>query len=125
MINRLSELTLSLQVRAKFVHALKGQNIVAQGKAKRRQPQAPPWVSENTSVPAEKTGVVSAAVDRGRNRPGPETRSENRVTLTALKAHSAGLGSGAVSLRGYLPLRVSTKDYLSKSIYNHQFINHP
>ena len=57
-MNRLSELTLSLQVRVTFVLALKGQNIVAQGRAKRRQPQAPPWVSENTTVSAEATGVL-------------------------------------------------------------------
>ena len=57
MINRLSELTLPWQIRVKFVLALKGKNIVAQGKAKRRQPQAAPWVSENGGVLAEKTGV--------------------------------------------------------------------
>jgi len=44
MINRLSELTVSLKVRGKFVLALKGLNIVAQGRAKRRQPPTPPWV---------------------------------------------------------------------------------
>ena len=57
MINRLSELTLPLQVRIKFVLALKGKNIVARGRAKRPQPQAPPWVSGDTGVSAEKTGV--------------------------------------------------------------------
>ena len=57
MIKRLIELTLPLQVRVRFVLALKGQNIVAQGTAKRRQPQATPWVNANTSVSAEKTSV--------------------------------------------------------------------
>ena len=67
MIKRLSELTLPLQIRVKFVLALKGQYIVAQGTAKRRQPQATPWVSSHTSVSAEKTGVCQCG-----RRPRPQ-----------------------------------------------------
>ena len=70
MINRLSELTLPLQVRVKFALALKGQPIVAQGRAKRRQSQAPPWVSELQPRRPRKQACFSAAADRGRNRPG-------------------------------------------------------
>ena len=67
MIKRLSESTLSLQVRVKCVPALKGHNIVAQGTVKRRQPQATPWVSSHTSVSAEKTGVCQCG-----RRPRPK-----------------------------------------------------
>ena len=80
MINRLSELTLSLRVRGKFVLALKGLKIVAQGRAKRRQPPVPHWVSENTRLSAEKTGVLHATVARGRSSSRFVAASVNRRT---------------------------------------------
>ena len=84
MIKRLSESTLSLKDCGKFFLALKGLKIVALGRAKRRQPPAPPWVSEDKCVSAEKPGVFHAVVDRGRNIPRLVAASVNRHTKADL-----------------------------------------